>query len=261
LPLFPSLAPIPLVRFVIPTLYEVLRGQPRGLSPLGARLRACMPTPPRVIDTQYIPPDTPFVLIFNHYESSRVAAWWAPLLIAQEVRGVRTAPPYEVRFVMTEEWWYPGGVGRAVKQPLTHRFFARVAQVYGSVTVPPILEGNLTRGQGAASVRRALELTRGAHPQIVGVAPEGRTGADTKLSEPPPGAGLFLLLLTHETIPLLPVAIFESEHSLTCRFGAPFPLQVERSRDKDERDRAASTLVMQMLARLLPEEMRGSYQV
>ena len=81
------------------------------------------------------------------------------------------------------------------------------------------------------------------------------------MRRPPPGAGLFLLLLTHDKIPILPAGIFEDDnHALTVRFGAPFPLCVPRALPRDERDAAAARQVMVAIGKLLPERMWGAYQ-
>ena len=215
--------------------------------------------PPRIIDAELIPSEQPFLAIFNHYESARAAAWWGPLLISGAIAARRTREPREVRWIMAREWWYPRGLGRWVKQPFTRVAFARLAQVYGLVLVPPILEGFTTRGEGMSGVRHALALTRGKTPALVGLAPEGRTGPGASLCEPPPGAGLFLLLLTHDTLPCVPVGIYEEGATLILRFGAPFQLTVPRTPDRDLRDRAAATQAMLAIGRLLPERLLGAY--
>lgn len=248
-----------LTPLLIPTLAEVARGAPAPLSYFGARFARAMYPPPRIQGTANIPPETPFVLIFNHYESARVPAWWAPLLAGYLINTKRTREPNEVRFVMTEEWWYAGGWDKAIKEPFTRWLFGRAARVYGLVLVPPILDGFATRGDGMSGVRAALELTRGAHPQILGIAPEGRTGPGGALCEPPSGTGLFLLLLTHDSIPCLPLAVCENGGEFTMNFGKPFLFHIPRLRDRNQRDRAAATEAMQELAALLPASLRGPY--
>lgn len=244
---------------LLPTLAEIARGAPTLLSRFGARFSRAMDPSPRVQGTENIPPEKPFVLIFNHYESERVPAWWAPLLAGYLINAKRTREPNEVRLVMAQKWWYAEGWDKAIKEPFTRWLFARAAQVYGLMLVPPILEGFATRGEGVAGVRAALELTRGAHPQILGIAPEGRTGPGGVLCEPPPGTGLFLLLLTHDTIPCLPLGVFENGGEFTLDFGEPFQFNVPRSRDRDQRDYTAATQAMQQLAARLPPQLRGPY--
>ncbi len=196
----------------------------------------------------------------NHYESARVPTWWGGLLMTRAIAAARTCEPRQPRWLMTREWWYPGGLGRAVKQPATRWFFARLARVYGLVLLPPVLDGDLTRGEGVAGIRQALALTRGPQPQLLGIAPEGHTGPGGRLKEPPQGTGLFLLLLTHGTVPCLPVGWYEDEaQTLRIQFGAPFQLYVPRSGDRQARDRAAAAQAMTAIGRLLPERLWGAY--
>jgi hypothetical protein len=248
-------------RVIARLVYHLLTGAPASLSAMAAGLLDGMTPPPRTLCPEWIPPVDPFVLIFNHYESARVAAWWGPLLMARTVTLQRRAMPCELRPVMTREWWYPpGSFGRAVKQPLTRLLFARLAGVYGLVLVPPVLRGESTRGEGVAGVRQALALTRGANPQLVALAPEGHTGPRGTLKAPPPGAGQFLLWLSRGTLPLLPAGWFEDEQArLTIRFGEPFQLDVSRSRDREATDCAAAARAMTAIGRLLPSHLWGAY--
>lgn len=257
----PTRQPFALAPLIGNFLYDFARGVPTPFSTIAARFAHAFYPPPYILGVDNIPPDSPFLLVFNHYESPRAAAWWSPLLAAPTIAARRTQPPRDVHFVMAREWWYEGGFGRALKQPLTHWAFMRGARIYGLVTMPPIVEALDTRGQGALGVRRALELTRSETPALVGIAPEGRTGPNGQLCEPPAGAGIFLLLLSHGKIPLLPLGIYEhgERQQLTLRFGGLFDLTDSRARDRAERDHAASTRVMQALAALLPETLRGSY--
>jgi len=238
---------------------DFVRGTRAPFSVLAAEFAQAFFPPPRVLGAQHIPPAEPFLLVFNHYETARVAAWWAPLLAAHVIGAQRVESAREIHFVMTREWWYPGGFGRYVKQPLIQWILARLARVYDFVTVPPILDAVSTRGEGVISVRRAVALTRGESPALLAIAPEGRSGVNGTLCEPPRGAGIFLLWLTREQIPLLPLGIYQDGGTLTLHFGAPFILHDARARDRLERDRASVTCVMQTIATLLPDALRGRY--
>lgn len=224
-------------------------------------LTGARPTP-RVLDAENIPPDAPFVLALNHYDRPGLAAWWGPATIICAIAARRTREPRDLRLAVTREWWYPRGFGRAVKQPLTRWFFGQIAKAYGMFRLPPVTASNEFRGEGALAIRRALALTRGAQPQLVGLAPEGHTGDNQVLCKPPKGAGLFLLMLTHETIPILPAGIYEdgTDRVLTVRFGAPFQLCALREMPRAERDAQAARQVMVQIGRLLPERMWGAYR-
>lgn len=259
-PLLPRGNRIPaLIQFGLPSLWEIAWGTPAPLSRAAGRfLRELRPSP-RILDAENIPAQEPFILVFNHYESERIAAWWVPLVIAHTVRAHRTQAPYEVSFIMSSEWVYPRGWRRLIKQPFTRWAFARLAHVYGAVTVPSILLKHQPRSDDLVRVRRALALTRGATPALVGISPEGQTGPGGALCEPPRGAGLFLWMLARHDLPLLPVGAYEQDEVLVLRFGSLFHLQEPRTHERAKADRMVVNQVMTRLARLLPQSLRGMY--
>ena len=215
----------------------------------------------RSINTEYIPADSPFVLVVNHYDYPGLGAWWGASLVFRTVAQCRTREPREIHFCMAREWWYPDLFGRLVKQPLTRWLFGQLRKTYGMILLPPVLDREEFRGQGTVSVRRAVAMMRGSNPQLVGLSPEGRTGENLSLCRPPTGAGLFLLLLTHETWPCLPVGLYEDDTGrLTANFGPAFDLNVSRALAKTERDAEASKRVMIEIGRRLPERMWGEYK-
>ncbi len=248
----------PLHLLLLPAL-RVLLGIRSSVSHDAALLLKGARPRPRVLHAENIPPATPFVCIINHYDRCGLAVWWgvAPVIVAVAARRAR--PPRDLRLLMAREWWYPRGLGRAVKQPLTRWLFGKISHAYGTIRLPPVVDEY--RGTGGPAVRRALALTRGDNPQLIGLSPEGRTGPDLALCEPPAGAGLFLLMLTHDTIPCLPAGIFEDDTQvLTVNFGAPFYFDVPRALPRAERDRHAARQAMLAIGRLLPERMWGVYR-
>jgi hypothetical protein len=248
------------LRLLVP-LVAVLTGKQRSVSRDAALLLRGVCPPPRALDVHHIPPETPFILTVNHYDHPRLAAWWGIAAVVTAVAAQRTAEPRDVHFAMAREWWYPRGFGKWFKQPFTRWFFGKVSRAYGTIPLPPALEMEEFRGQGAWAIRRALALTRGEHPALFGIAPEGRTGAGLALCRPPRGAGLFLLMLTHDRIPILPAGIYEddSDGVLTVRFGAPYALRVPRDLSRDARDALAACRVMTEIGKLLPKRMWGVY--
>jgi len=245
------------LRMLLPFL-RALTGAPSSLSrDCALMLRDAHPAP-RALNTHHIPSASSFILVINHYDRRGLGAWWSGALVAATIARHRT-DPREIRPVMAREWWYPKGWQRLVKQPFSRWAFGRIAKAYGIVTLPPVNEEY--KGTGGADVWRVLALTRGDPPELVGMAPEGFTGAGRALCEPPNGGGLFLILLSRNKIPFLPVGIFEDdEDRLTANFGAPFTLSVPASLPREERDREAARQVMVQIGRLLPEWMWGAYR-
>lgn len=222
-------------------------------------LRGAHPAP-RVLNTHNIPPDTSFIVVFNHYDRPGLGAWWclAPLVVA--IAAQRAREPREIHFMMAREWHFTNGIDHWVKQPLTRWFFGQFAKTYDCIGLPPALDSEEYRGQGASAIRRALALTRVDPPEIIAVSPEGNTGENQNLCHPPRGAGSMLMLLAHDTLPFLPVGIFEDDdHIITVNFGAPFRLNVPNRLSKAERDSEAARQVMIAIGKLLPERMWGIY--
>ncbi len=217
-------------------------------------LRGAHPTP-RALHIDNIPKSSPFLLIVNHYDRPGLGAWWGAATIATTIA---TRCNREMRMVMAREWWYPKGFGRLVKQPLTRWAFGQIARAYGILTLPPVIDEY--RGQGGLDVRRVLAVTHGDNPALIVIAPEGRTGPNLSLCQPPNGAGLFLLMLTHDTIPCLPAGLYEDETStLTVNFGVPFKLDAPQKLPKEERDYAAVRQAMIEIGKLLPQKMWGVF--
>ncbi len=248
-------------RHLVVPAFRVLWGIPSSISHDAALLLKNVKPSPRVLNAENIPPVAPFILAVNHYDRPGLGAWWGVSPIVCAIAARRTGEPRDIHMAMAREWWYPNGFGRAVKQPLTRWFFGQIAKAYGTIRLPPVLGNDAFRGEGMLSVRHALALTRGDSPQLVGLAPEGRTGDNLMLCKPPPSAGLFMLMLAHDTMPMVPVGIFEddSDGALTVRFGAPFTLWVSRDATREERDADAARQVMIQIGRLLPERMWGAY--
>ena len=214
---------------------------------------------PRVIGAENIPAAAPFIFVINHPDHAGVGAWWGVSVAACAIAERRVGEPREVRFVMTKEWWYPSGWQKRIKQPLTHWFFGQVSKAYGILLLPPVIDEY--KGTGAIDVRRILALTRGDHPQLIGISPEGRTGENMTLCQPPSGAGLFLDLLSHDKIPFLPVGFFTDDATtMVVNFGKPFKLNVPRNLPRPIRDCDAARQVMVEIGKLLPEKMWGVYR-
>ncbi len=246
---------------LLPRLVRLALGGPSSLCADTAALLQGASPPPRALNPQHIPASQPFVLTFNHYDRPGLGAWWGAGAMAQAVAARRTGAPREIHLAMAREWWYPTGFGKWIKQPLTRWFFGQLGKAYGLIRLPPVLGHDEFRGEGAWAIRQALTLTRRDPPELIGIAPEGATGAGLALCTPPHGAGLFLLLLTRDRIPILPAGIFEDEaQTLTVNFGAPYQLAVPRALPRAARDCQAARQVMVAIGKLLPARMWGVYR-
>jgi 1-acyl-sn-glycerol-3-phosphate acyltransferase len=112
----------------------------------------------------------------------------------------------------------------------------------------------------AKAVRRVVEVTREDPNAVVIVAPEGRDNLEGgNLAPPPPGVGRFLLLLAERGLPVLPVGGWESDGALNVHFGRVYTLAVPPQLRADDKDKAATEIVMSHLAALLPAGLRGPY--
>ena len=248
-----------LSKLLLPAL-RVAFGIPSKLSHDTALLLQGATPQPRALNIENIPPDSPFVLTMNHYDHPGLAAWWGASIVATTIAARRTCEPREIHMMMAREWWYPNGFERWTKQPFTNWFFGQISKAYGTIRLPPVLGNGEFRGEGALAIRKAMALTRGDNPQLVGLAPEGVTGKNLALCAPPHGGGLFMLLLTYDRIPILPVGLYEDEtHTLIANFGEPYMLSVPRHLSKTERDRESARQVMIHIGRQLPPRMRGVY--
>jgi hypothetical protein len=211
-----------------------------------------MNPPLRVIGTDNIPQNGPCLITFNHYYRPGFSAWWMALSIASLV-------PVEMHWVMTGELTFPGKwyapLGMAGSRWLLKRF----ANIYGFTTMPPMPPRPKDLKARARSVRRALVFAK-THPQaILGLAPEGGDQPGGLVNWPPAGAGRFVLLLTEQGFPILPVGCFEEAGEFRLRFGAACQLDVPDGLSSKEKDAAAARVVMQKIALILPERLRGEF--
>lgn len=248
--------PYPIHRLIIPAL-RILFGVRSSLSHDARLLLTNVNPKPRVIGAENIPTDSPFIFVLNHPDHENFAAWWGVSLLATTIADRRMGEPREIRFVMAREWWYPAGWEKRIKQPFTRWLFGQVSKTYGILLLPPIVEEY--KGMGGVYVRKILGLTREPQPALIGISPEGRTGENVTLCQPPTGAGLFLEMLSHNQIPFLPVGFYTQDKTMFVNFGKLFMLHVPRRLPRPARDCEITRQVMIAIGKLLPEKMWGTY--
>jgi hypothetical protein len=217
--------------------------------------RACLgrlKPPLRLYGEENIPQSGPCLITFNHYYRSGFSAWWMALALAASV-------PVDIHFVMTGELTFPGKWYAPLGMAGSRWLLSRFGRIYGFTTMPPMPPRPGDVEARAKAVRTTLDFAR-AHPQaIIGLAPEGGDQPGGLVNRPPAGAGRFLLLLSEQGFPLLPVGCFEENGEFSLRFGACYRLTVPGRPGPDEKDRRAAQTVMSAIAAQLPERLRGEF--
>jgi hypothetical protein len=229
---------------------NVVFGGPRSFRRDGLACMEKLQPALRVLGSENVPQEGPCLFTFNHYYRPGFNAWWMSLALAATL-------PAEIHFVMTGELTFPGKwyapLGMAGSRWLLKRF----AHIYGFTSMPPMPPRPKDVSARAGSVRQVLAFAR-SHPQaMLGLAPEGGDQPGGLLNWPPSGAGRFILLLTDLGFPILPVGCFEDAGALCLHFGEAYQLKIPAGLASKEKDAAAAGCVMQKIAPLLPERLRG----
>ncbi len=205
----------------------------------------------RIEGLDNVPRTGSFILVMNHYGRRGLRPYHCAMAVTTATASVRAGLP-EIRWAFTSEY-----LGRhigpvAIPLWLIRWTFRRVARVYGFIVIPRRAE--LVMGRAAALRSFAKALPRGP----IGLTPEGLRGTGP-LVEPPPGNGLFLASLSRQGFPLLPVGLWEEDHTFVARFGPTFQLDVPRNVAREEQDRVARETVMVAIGRELPPAYWGAY--
>jgi hypothetical protein len=194
----------------------------------------------------------PTVLTANHYHRPGFGAWWFVLAITHTLN----AP---VHWVTANAWTYPDWLRAHTLHPASRWLFKRLARVYGFTAMPPMPPRPHETAERAAAVRRVLAYARQSACPLIGLAPEGMDHPGGVLHWPPPGAGRFMLHLAERGLWFLPIGVYEDGGCLQLHFGNPYRLDISASLAPNERDQAASRVVMEHIAALLPEPLRGEF--
>jgi hypothetical protein len=207
--------------------------------------------PVRVAGQENIPAQGPCVITINHYHRPGFGAQWFALAVA-------ALAPVRVHWIITGEftsWHWPSGA-------LASRLLLkRIAQVYGFTTMPPMPPRRKDVERRAASVRAVLDYVRRTANPVLGLAPEGHDppGSAGVITRPAAGVGRFGRLLANAGMSFVPVAAYEADAAFHLRFGERYELRMEKELSAAEKDRAATQLLMEKIARLLPLHLRGEF--
>ncbi len=208
--------------------------------------------PLRVLGEEFIPSAGPCLLLSNHYYRPGFDAWQRALAISATV-------PVEVHWIITAALTYPGKLQGCVMTPLSRWVLARVARAYGFFGMPPMPPDPRDAQARAAGVRKVVDYIRQAPEPVIGLTPEGRDILTGSLGWPPAGSGRFVLHLANLGLPLAPLGVFEEGGRLCLNFGPLFALDAPTDLPRDDLDCWASRQVMEHIAWLVPERMRGEF--
>ncbi len=182
----------------------------------------------------------------NHYTRPGLRAWWLAL-------AVSAAVPAEIHWLITSAWTYPDRLRSTTITPVSRWVLARLARIYGFTNMPPMPPDPQDVLKRAEAVRRVLKAARQSERPLIGLAPEGGDFATPgRLTDPPPGAGRFILHLCALGLEIAPVGIFEEADCLCLRFGPRYRPDALPGLPASARDRTASQQVMQRIAESNP---------
>ena len=240
-------------------LWAMANRQTRSIARDARDAMGTVSPPPQILGLDHVPAEGACLVTCNHYTRPGFGAWWTALSISAAVSlGRSEAAQADIRWVMTAAWRYPKGDWRRhFVTPLTRWAFARAAEVYGFITMPPMPPGPHEVTARASAVLRTVRIAQqlAGEGGLLGLAPEGRDTPELAQPQalggsPPAGAGSFIALLVAAELPILPVGLAEDDGRLRIRFGAPFVPEIPRQRA--ERDRHVAHQVMRAIAAQLP---------
>ncbi len=215
-------------------------------------LAATFDPPFQVLGQEFIPTGGPCLLLSNHYYRPGFDAW-------QRTLAISAAVPVEIRWIITSALTYPGRLENWFLGGLSRWYLARAARVYGFFGMPPMPPDPRDAAARAVAVRKVVAYVRQAPAAVIGLSPEGRDILECRLGWPPPGAGRFVLYLAKLGLRLVPLGGFEEGGRLWLHFGPDFKLEPPPGLPPDDLDCWASRQVMEHIARLLPERLRGEF--
>ncbi len=70
-----------------------------------------------------------------------------------------------------------------------------------------------------------------------------------------------MLHLAERGLRFAPIGVYEDGGCLHLNFGTPYRLRIPSEHSIEGRDQAASQVVMERIASLLPEPLRGKYRI
>jgi len=212
--------------------------------------------PLQILGADCIPTSGPVLITMNHYYRPGFRAWWLAL-------GINSLVPADISWIMAAAWTFPNQFLGELRTTITQNVFRRIAYVYSLTTMPPMPPRPHETLARALAVRKVLDLirsqSRAGFPPIIGLAPEGGDNLSGTLAMPASGVGRFIYHLDRSGLIIHPVGAYEQDGVFIVHFGQPYHLSISDGLSPDQRDTHVRTVVMQRIAFLLPDRLRGEF--
>jgi hypothetical protein len=209
--------------------------------------------PLQILGAKNIPRSGACTLTVNHYHRPGFRAQWLALAISALV-------PVPIHWIVTAEFRYEGKWFQPVGSFLSRILLRRIAHMYGFTCMPSMPPHPAEVQARASAVRAVLEVVKNTREPVLGLALEGYDASDKGvIMRPPAGVGRFGLLLARTGLRFVPVGVYEADGSFHLRFGESYALNVSPDLSADEKDLHASQIMMEHIAILLPQVLRGAF--
>ena len=187
------------------------------------------------------------LITVNHYTAPDFHAWWFAIIISAVI-------PADIHWVVTSGWTNSGWL-----TGFTHWLFPRGAMLLGFTSMPAMPPDPAETELRAAAVRAVLKFASQTSQPMIGMAPEGGDQPGGVLGKLPPGVGRFMHLISTSCPIIIPVGVWKEGGCINLKFGSPYQLEIPSGLSAHELDRLGGNIVMNHIAELLPERLRGAY--
>ena len=240
-------------QFIFTLTRAILIGQKRSFHLDSSMALSGVHPPLSILGEDNIPNSGPCLILMNHYSRSGYIPIWSAFAISSTL-------PMESRWMMTYAWTSPNKTWDWFKRRITKIIFTAICRVYGFVPMPPMPPTPKEVMERALAVKTLMGVARKKNPVAIGMAPEGMDFPEAVLGWPPEGMGRLLNELSKIIKNVIPVGVFEEDGKQIISFGKPLTFKADNYSSKDLEDCEVARQVMNALAQLLPERMRGEFK-